>query len=130
MAQGSAFSADETFPSRYGAAWPDVVLGLLMHTLNGIKAWTTNVAHSNTALQLEWLEFVEARLKKDVELPTRLAACRCPDDVWQTYSGFIKSAIDDYQGEITELTRIGGTIAGDSRSSEAPAVDRRPTTAH
>jgi hypothetical protein len=59
----------------------------------------------------EWLDFVNRRLKEDVNLAPRLAACRSPDEMSKAYVAFWQKLVDDYWKEFAVLGKLGGEIA-------------------
>jgi hypothetical protein len=47
--------------------------------------------------------FASRRLKAEMSLPSRLMACRSPEDVQRTYADFYRTMFDDYQDEFQRL---------------------------
>jgi hypothetical protein len=80
----------------------------------------------------EWLYFVTRRLKEDVNLPTKFAACRSPNEissVSSVYAAFWQKLVDDYWKEFAVLGKLGGDIAARAgsvqwRRTEAAAESR------
>jgi hypothetical protein len=79
----------------------------------------------------EWLDFVTRRLKEDVSLPARVAACRSPDEMSSVYADFWQKLVDDYWEEFAVLGKLGGDITAGaasllSRRAETAAGTRSP----
>ncbi len=50
-------------------------------------------------VQAEMLQFVNNRLSKDMEIPTRLAECKNPTDVAEQQMAFANTMLKDYADE-------------------------------
>jgi hypothetical protein len=84
------------------AAWPSTVQS---------AGWNGKVLQCLATLGGEWLDFVNRRLKEDVNLAPRLAACRSPDEMSKAYVTFWQKLVDDYRKEFAVLGKLGGEIA-------------------
>ena len=69
------------------------------------------VVESLARLGTEWVDFVNRRLKEDINLLPRLAACRCAEDVSNVYAEFWRNLGEDYTNEFAALSRLSGDIA-------------------
>lgn len=69
----------------------------------------------------ELTDFTLLRMQEDVRLPERLARCRSPQDVQQTWVDFWKKAFDQYGSEWARLAEL-------NRASFAPPLDDRRRT--
>jgi hypothetical protein len=92
-------------------------------------SWNGKVLQGLTLLGGEWLDFVTRRLKEDVNLPTKFAACRSPNEISSVYAAFWKKLVDDYWKEFAVLGKLGGDIAASAgsvqrRRAEAAAESR------
>ncbi len=50
--------------------------------------------------------FASRRLKADMGLPSRLMACRTPEEVQRIYADFYRTLFDDYQDEFQRLWEV------------------------
>jgi hypothetical protein len=83
-------------------------------------SWNGKVLQGLTLLGGEWLDFVTRRLKEDVNLPTKFAACRSPNEISLVYAAFWQKLVDDYWKEFAVLGKLGGGVA-----ASAGSVQRR-----
>ena len=103
--------------------------------LAGAVKWNGKMYEGLAMLGSEWLDFVNRRLKEDLRLPQRVYACRTPEEVRDTYAGFWRQAMEDYQKELATLTRLGSGLvsnsltAAQSRADEAAREMRQPLAA-
>lgn len=58
------------------------------------------------AVNAEWVRFVQKRVAQDFDLPQQLAKCRMPQDVLRVYAEFAQNAVQQYQQELAEITRM------------------------
>src|SRR5262245_31248294 len=58
----------------------------------------------------QWLDFVNRRLKEDLNFPHRVCACRSPDELRDTYAAFWRQAMDDYQKEFAVMAKLGSGL--------------------
>lgn len=75
-----------------------------------------------------WLRFMQRRITRDMELPSRLAQCKSPLDVVRVYAEFFQTAAQDYQQEIADVTRLGqsfGNAAASVVREKAETVEKR-----
>jgi hypothetical protein len=83
----------------------------------------------------EWLDFVNRRLKEDLNFPQRVCACRTAGELRDTYAAFWRQAMDDYQRELAVMARLGSGLvansmtAAQSRAEEAAREFRQPFAA-
>jgi hypothetical protein len=84
------------------AAWPSTVQS---------ASWNGKLLQCLATLAGEWLDFLNRRLKEDVNLAPRLAACRSPDEISKAYVAFWQKLVDDYWKEFAVLGKLGGEIA-------------------
>ena len=85
-----------------------LVVPLDMETLFGMnqKIYKTMVACND-----EWINFGRARLKEDLDIPQKLADCKCPQDVFGVYVNFYQRAVKQYATEASSLTKICSELA-------------------
>jgi hypothetical protein len=103
--------------------------------LAGAAKWNGRMYEGFAMLGSEWLDFVNRRLKEDLNFPQRVCACRSPDEVRDTYAVFWRQAMDDYQKEFTVMAKLGSGLlstsltAAQSRANEAARELRQPFAA-
>jgi hypothetical protein len=73
-------------------------------------------------LGTEWVEFVNRRMKEDINLLPRLAACRWAEEVSNVYSEFWRNLGQDYTNEFAALSKLSGDLA----TSAFTASGRKP----
>ena len=55
------------------------------------------------AMNEEWISFINRRLRQDLGVPERLAACRTLQDMVQVYAHYAQDACTQYQSEFERL---------------------------
>src|SRR5262245_5288527 len=100
--------------------------------LAGAVKWNGKMYQGLAMLGSEWLDFVNRRLKEDLNLPHRLCASQSPEELRVTYLAFLKQAMDDYQKELTVMARLtsgfvsSSVTAAQNRAEEAARELARP----
>ena len=100
--------------------------------LAGTVRWNGQMYEGMATLGCEWLDFVNRRMKEDLLLPQRVCACRSPEELRDTYTSFWRQAVDDYQKELAQLSRLSSGLlttsltAAQARAQEAARELRRP----
>jgi hypothetical protein len=88
--------------------WPMGLWGLAASHEIG---WNSKVFEGAARLGTEWVDFMNRRLKEDINLLPRLAACRCAEEVSNVYAGFWRNLGEDYSKEFATLSRLSGDLA-------------------
>jgi hypothetical protein len=102
-------ASDRVSPAAFGIpAWPFGFWGLDAPNEIGSDA---NVFEGLARLGIEWVDFVNRRLKADINLMPRLAACRCVDEVSNVYAEFWRNLGEDYMKEFGVLAKLSGDLA-------------------
>jgi hypothetical protein len=57
------------------------------------------------------VDFVNRRLKEDINLMPRLAACSCATEASEVYAEFWRNLGEDYSKEFAVLGRLSGELA-------------------
>jgi hypothetical protein len=96
------------------AVMPPVGYELWGPALVGAAKWNGKMYEGFATLGSEWLDFVNRRLKEDLNFPQRICACRSPDEVRETYVGFWSQAVDDYQKEFAVMAKLGSGFLSNS----------------
>jgi hypothetical protein len=91
--------------------------------LAGAVKWNGKMYEGFAMLGSEWLDFVNRRLKEDMDWPQRLYASRSPEEVRQAYVGFWQQAVDDYQKEFGVMTRLVGSLVSNSLAAARGQVE-------
>lgn len=60
----------------------------------------------------EFLNFVNRRLKEDMVVPAELAECKTGTEMFDVYSNFFRTAVNQYFEEAETLAHIGKNFAG------------------
>jgi Phasin protein len=88
--------------------WPMGFWGLVASHEIG---WNGKVFEGVARLGAEWVDFVNRRLKEDINLLPQLAACRCAGEVSNVYAGFWRNLGEDYSKEFATLSKLSGDLA-------------------
>jgi hypothetical protein len=88
------------------AIWAPAVAGAIN--------WNGRMYQGFAMLGSEWLDFVNRRLKEDLNFPQRLCTSQTPEEMRQCYVAFWQKAVDDYQKELTVMTRLAGGFLNNS----------------
>jgi hypothetical protein len=89
----------------------------------GAAKWNGKMYEGFATLSSEWLDFVNRRLKEDLNLPQRVCACRSPDEMRDTCVAFWRQAIDDYQKEFNVMAKLGSGVVGKSLAAAQNGID-------
>ena len=105
-------------------------LGIWNPMLSGMQAWNGTLGKTVFALNSEWLNFLNQRMKDDFALSQQMASCRSGEEAWRAYVEFWQKAVADYRHEFTELARLGDIMAGESVSAmqQGAATDAKDLT--
>ena len=91
-----------------------------MPLLKSYNVWLDSAAK----VQAESLRFILDRVRKDMEIPARLAECKSPVDVLEVQASFASTMVSDYLNETGKLLSL--TMQGVRESaSEAEQRTRR-----
>jgi hypothetical protein len=66
------------------------------------------------ALNRNWINFVNRRLKEDLSIPQQLASCKSVQEMYGVYSEFLQTAYADYQSGFEQMTKLGKSLADDT----------------
>ncbi len=102
---------------------PATAFALWAPALAGAARANGEIYEGLAALGSEWLDFVNRRLKEDLKLPPQLCACRSVDEMRDTYVAFWQRAADDYQKELTAMTRLGSRLANNSMTAAQNRIE-------
>ena len=68
--------------------------------------WAQQNTVAAATVRNEWYGFLQHRLQQDMAYASKLLTCRTPEEYWSTQANFWQQAAQDYQKEMSELTRI------------------------
>jgi len=86
-------------------------IGIWGGALPQAPVWSGKVFEGLAMIGTEWVDFVSGRLKEDLNLLPRLAACKCTEDVSNVYATFWHKLGDDYSKEFAVLNRLASECA-------------------
>jgi hypothetical protein len=66
------------------------------------------------------VDFVNRRLKEDINLLPRLAACKCAEEVANIYAEFWRNLGEDYTNEFGVLAKLSGDLATTAATTGGP----------
>jgi hypothetical protein len=76
------------------------------------------------AVNKEWTSFVNRRLKEDMAIPERLAACTSLQDMMRVYTNYVQDAYVHYQSEFEQLAKLNRSIAQDTMTTLQSHMER------
>src|SRR5262249_35914895 len=111
---------------------------------NAASAWTMAPAFANPMLTMlanmnrtymeglatahkEWAEFLQRRVREDMELTRQLLNCHSVADMHQVYAQYLQTAFQQYREQSEKVAQQGGSIAqhlADTTAGSAKDVDR------
>lgn len=109
--------------------WPAWSMDVWHPMLSDTMGRNGKVGATIAALNGEWLDFVNRRLKDDFALPQQLASCHDPIEMWRVYAEFFRKLVDDYQKEFAELARLGSAAAAEGASAQPCGSSRKKPAA-
>jgi hypothetical protein len=111
--------------NNFGGAFTQPAFGFELwgSALAGAAQWNGRIYEGWANLGVEWLDFVNHRLKEDLRLPQRVCACRSPEEVRDTYTAFWKQAADDYQKELAVMAKLGSGFLSSSLAAPQTRAD-------
>jgi hypothetical protein len=89
----------------------------IMDTTNGLAAMTEfngKLFAGLVDLNKECVRFIHQRLREDLNLPQKLAACKSPKDLFAAYTDFYRAASHDYQHEFARILKMGQSLAAEA----------------
>ena len=102
-------ASDQLRPMAFGV--PPRPVGLWGLAASHEFAWNGKVFDGLASLGTEWVDFVNRRLKEDIKLLPRLAACKCAEEVSNVYADFWRNLGEDYSKELAVLSKLSGDLA-------------------
>jgi hypothetical protein len=109
-------SEAERFNLQDGA---DGVPNVWQPVVEAISAWNAKIWLSAATANGEYMDFLKRRAKADLAFTQALADCKCPADVWRTYSDFWTNAASDYRREFGQLTSQWNAVTAESAAALA-----------
>ena len=82
--------------------------------LNAIMASNHAMIRGYQAVSAEALAFLQSRLKETLEAGQRLAACRRPEDAFETQVEFMRASFEAYADEFKRMAEVSGRVFGES----------------
>jgi hypothetical protein len=75
------------------------------------------------AINRNWVNFLNRRLKEDMAMPKHLAACKTVQDMYSVYADFFQTACADYQSEFEQMTKLGKSLADETMQAIQARVE-------
>jgi hypothetical protein len=92
----------------------DALMELNRPALTAVAQMNGKVYDGIAAMNKNWADFVNRRLKEDLAVPQQLAACKTVQDMYGVYTEFFQTAVADYQAGFEQITKLGKTLAEDT----------------
>jgi hypothetical protein len=114
--------ADKTTNGRADMALPpmtlpfgfEALMELNRPALQAMAQMNGKVYDGIATLNKNWVAFLNQRLKEDLAVPQRLAACRTVQEMCGVYAGFFQNACVQYQSELEQMTKLSKSLADDT----------------
>ena len=114
--------ADKTTNGRADMALPpmtlpfgfEALMELNRPALQAMAQMNGKVYDGIATLNKNWVAFLNQRLKEDLAVPQRLAACRTVQEMCGVYAGFFQNACAQYQSELEQMTKLSKSLADDT----------------
>ena len=114
--------ADKTTNGRSDTALPpmmlpfgfDAFIELNRPALQAMAQMNGKMYDGIATLNKNWVAFLNQRLKEDLAVPQRLAACRTVQEMCGVYAGFFQNACAQYQSELEQMTKLSKSLADDT----------------
>lgn len=91
----------------------------LQAMMRSCSTWMQTAAE----LQTETARFVAERVRKDMEMPARIAACGNPLDIYQEQMDFASTMMSDYSDEGQKIVGILSKAVENGRAEATAARD-------
>jgi hypothetical protein len=126
---------DKTTGGRAEVGFPPLTMPFGIEALMELNrpAWAAmaqmngKVYENLAAMNKNWAEFLNLRLKKELGMPQQLAACKSVQEMYSVYADFLQNAMADYQSEFEEMSKLGKTLADDALQAMQPRSEQPPT---
>jgi hypothetical protein len=66
------------------------------------------------AMNQNWADFLNRRLKEDLGMPKQLAACKSVQEMYTVCADFFQTAMADYQTEFEQISKLGRSLADET----------------
>jgi hypothetical protein len=83
------------------------------------------------AMNKNWADFLNRRLKEDLDVARQLAGCKSVPEVYGFWADYLQTAVSDYRTELEQMSKLGKTLADETMHAmqsraEEPACEARP----
>jgi hypothetical protein len=75
----------------------------------------------------QWMNFLSERFKRDSALLQKLSKCKNPGEMSAAYMEFSKDAVENYQHEFSEMTKLGQQAIGQLTKASQARTDQMQT---
>ena len=76
--------------------------------------WNASYCKRMAQAYSQWFDFVGHRLEADAAFAEKLQAVKDPEKISKVASKFLETAAEDYQKEVSELTKLTSRMADDA----------------
>lgn len=83
-------------------------------TLAAMAQVNGKVYENIAAINKNWVNFVNRRLKEDMAMPKQLVGCKTVQEMYGVYADFFQTAFADYQSEFEQMTKLGKSLADET----------------
>ncbi len=101
----------------------DALMELNRPTLTAMAQMNGKVYDGISAMNKNWVAFVNRRLKEDLAMPKHLADCKTVQEMYGVYAEFFQTACADYQTEFEQISKLSKSMADDTLHVMQPRTD-------
>ena len=102
---------------------PTAVFQNFMSNFSEASAGGGNPAAGRLETNQQWMNFLGERFKRDSALLQKLSTCKNPADVSAAYMEFSKEAVENYQREFSEMTKLSQQAIGQLTKTSQAGTD-------
>ena len=89
----------------------DAMMQMQRPALTAMAEMNGRLYESITAVNNEWVAFVNRCLKEDLAVSQQLAQCRTAQDLYQVYVQFFENSWAQYQSALEQMTKLSTAVA-------------------
>jgi hypothetical protein len=110
----------------------DALMELNRPALNAMAQMNGSFYDGIAAMNKQWVNFINRRLKEELAVPQQLAACKTVQEMYGVCADFVQTAYADYQSEFEQMSKLGKTLADDTlhamqKRAEDAVSESRPS---
>ncbi len=84
----------------------------LKPVVDALNHWNSAVCSAASAINTEYLSFLDKRARADIKFGQEIAGCKSPVDAWSVVLNFWSAAADDYRKQTQRVVNHWAEMAG------------------